>query len=141
MLQVKGARHLSVARKAQRKHLQRVVVPGLPMVNRYRSLPSLQSRASRNSATVVIPLQHFLSMTAIVGFVLTLERVAGRAQSFSQHLRAAAGTMHHDLLGFRHLEFTFRHASEELVEQLQYLWLARLQTYLLLSCSGAESCG
>jgi hypothetical protein len=50
------------------------------MVDRDRSLSSLQRRAPRHAATLVVPLQYFLTMTAVVGFVLALQRIAGGAQ-------------------------------------------------------------
>jgi hypothetical protein len=42
------------------------------MVDRDRSLSTLQRRASRHAATIIVPLQHFLTMTAVIFLVLAL---------------------------------------------------------------------
>ncbi len=51
------------------------------MVNRDGALASLHRRTPGHAATVIIPLQHFLTTTPEVSCVLTLERVARRAQA------------------------------------------------------------
>ncbi|MBB5060758.1 hypothetical protein HDF16_005494 [Granulicella aggregans] len=45
-------------------------------MNRHRALAALNGRASRYAATVVVALQHVLTVAAEVGLILPLERVA-----------------------------------------------------------------
>jgi hypothetical protein len=55
------------------------------MVDRDRSLSTLQRCAARHAAMVFVPLQNFLTMTAVIFLVLALQRLARRAQLFRKN--------------------------------------------------------
>ena len=98
VLNVKRASDLRVASQTQGKHLRRVVIPRLTVMYRHRPLSTLHRHAPKHTASVVVTLQDFLTMTAEVFLILALECVACRAQSSRENLCVPAGAMHHDLL-------------------------------------------
>ncbi len=71
--------YFRVTRQTEGEHLQRIAISRFPVMDRHRALAALDGRASRHATTVVITLQHFLTVTAEVGLILPLQRVAGLA--------------------------------------------------------------
>ena len=70
-------RDLCVTWKTEREHLCWIAVARFPVMNRYRALAALDGGAAGYATTIVITLQNFLTVTAEVGFILPLQRVAG----------------------------------------------------------------
>ena len=103
VLHVERASNLSVTGQAQGKHFRWIAVARLPVMYCHRPLSTLYRYTSSNAASVVVPLQHFLTMPAEILLILALQRVASRTQALSENLRVPAGAMHHDLSGLLHL--------------------------------------
>ncbi len=92
MPQEPGSGDFGMAGKTKRDHPFRIADARSTMMNRHRPLATFRRRAAGNAASVSIPRENFLAMTAEVLFVLPPQGVAGGAKTESEDLIPAART-------------------------------------------------